>query len=258
MTRRIAPPLPAASLPSNTATTDDRLKRGSREAQVQASLPLLERLLVFALVIDWSRSSARSTFSRSLRVGSGGVLSGSRLAGFVVEPLAHRREQVPADRERAVARVGARHHDPGRLPGRGLAQERLADRDEAVVELEVLPVGSVTRQRVFGSFSSAFRRFFCWSFERWNQNLSSSAPSSHEHLLEPRISSDLCVELGLVDLADDALDDRHGVPGAEEDADLSLGRQRAPEAPHAAAARAPRPTARRTRGSGCGAGPSTR
>jgi hypothetical protein len=35
----------------------------------------------------------------------------------------------------------------------------------------------VTRQAVFGSFSSAFRRRFWPSLVRWNQNFSTSAPS---------------------------------------------------------------------------------
>jgi hypothetical protein len=37
---------------------------------------------------------------------------------------------------------------------------------------------ALTRQRVFGSFSSARSRLRCRSFERWNQNFSTSAPSS--------------------------------------------------------------------------------
>ncbi|MNC85129.1 hypothetical protein D3C83_07090 [compost metagenome] len=32
---------------------------------------------------------------------------------------------------------------------------------------------------MLGSLASCFNRFFCCFFERWNQNLSSSTPSSH-------------------------------------------------------------------------------
>jgi hypothetical protein len=46
------------------------------------------------------------------------------------------------------------------------------------------------------------------------------------------ISSIMRGEAALVEPAQHALEDRHGVPGAEEDPDAAPGRQRAPEAPH--------------------------
>ena len=182
--------------------------------------------------MGWSSRSAVSTLSRSLGAGSGGVLSGRAWAGFSSEPLAHRGQQVAADGERPVVRIGRRHDDPRRLRGRGLAHEGLADLDEAVVLLEVRPFGlGHAPARAPGPSRATSAACFCWSLDRWNQYFSSSTPSSHSIFSRRWISPMASGELAVVDLAHDALDDRHRVPGAEEDADLPLGRQRAPEAP---------------------------
>ena len=142
VTRRIAPPLPAASLPSNTATTDVLLEARIAREQVAGGpatsrAPCRTRLRPSA---DRARARA-STLKRSTGVpaaaDSGRADSRRRL---LVEALAHRGEQSAADGQRAVARVGAGDDDPRRLAGRGAAQERLANLDEAVVELEVLPL----------------------------------------------------------------------------------------------------------------------
>ena len=64
-----------------------------------------------------------------------------RLRVRLLEAAAQGREDDVADGEAAVARVAAVDHDPGRLGGAGLAQRALGHLAEAVVELEVAPVG---------------------------------------------------------------------------------------------------------------------
>ena len=153
------------------------------------------------------------------------------LEPLLVETLAHRREQVLAHRERAEARVGARHHDPGRLAGRGLAQERVGHLDEALVELEVFQVAlrhPPARLRIARQFLHALSLL---APRQVKPVLEHQHAFVAEHFLEALDLADLARELTLADLPFDALDDRHGVPGTEKDADLALGRQRAPEAP---------------------------
>jgi hypothetical protein len=60
---------------------------------------------------------------------------------FFLEPLAHRRQQVAADSEHPEMRFGRRHDDPRRLRSGRLADERLADLYESVVQPEIRPFG---------------------------------------------------------------------------------------------------------------------
>ena len=121
--------------------------------------------------------------------------------------------------------------------------------DELVVLLEVLPVAGVDAPaRLLARRASSLRRFFCAFFERWNQSFTMSAPSSTSMRSKWRMRSIGARARARFSCARHALDDRVGVPGAEEDADAPLGRQRPPEAPHRAGARAPRPSWPRRRG----------
>jgi hypothetical protein len=169
--------------------------------------------------------------SRSAGAGSGGVRLANHRRPFV-QPLAHGGQQVAADGQRAVVGVGAGHHDPRRLRGGGLAQEGFADLDEAVVELEVGPLGfGDAPARVGVLFQRLQPLPCCWALDRWNQYFSSSTPSS-QSILSRRWISAVALEKSPASIcAHHTLHDGQRVPGAEEDADLPLGRQRPPEAP---------------------------
>jgi hypothetical protein len=75
------------------------------------------------------------------------------------------------------------------------------------------------------------RRFFCPARERWNQNFTSSTPSAAQHGLEAVEFGQALVEARLLDAPESPVADRLGIPVAEKDADLALGRQGPPEAP---------------------------
>ncbi len=141
-------------------------------------------------------------------------------------------QQYLADGEAAVARIRPLHHDPRRLGGAGLAQGMLRNLAELVVDLEARPVELGHTPARLGILLQRLQAFFLRVLGQVEPELEDQRAFVGEHLLEAVDLLDVLVERRRAGLLQHALHDGRGVPGTEEHADLALGRQRAPEAPH--------------------------
>ncbi len=187
----------------------------------KAALPLLQFLFVILLrqrPVEFERAQYVEIVGRR---GQRRRAVGQPLDGFLIQPLA----------QRAVAPVGTRHHDPGRLGGRGLAQERVADLDEFPVQLGVFPfeIGDVPARP--GVAFQRFQALLLLPLRQMEPVLEQQHALVGEHLFQALDLADVTRELAVADFAQHPVQDRIGVPAAEENADPAFRRQRAPEAP---------------------------
>jgi hypothetical protein len=139
---------------------------------------------------------------------------------------------VPADEQRAVSLLRRRDQGPGRLAGRGLPQEGFADLDEVVVVLEQLAVVAGDLPGGFPVLLEPPDALLLLRLGQVEPVLDQQHALLRQHALEADDLLHARREVARGKPAQDAFEDRHGVPGAEEDADPPFRRQRAPEAPH--------------------------
>ena len=205
------------------------------EQLIELSLPVFELLLIFLLLQHLVEPQRADHIELVGRRQQRRIAVGQARHGLLVEPFAQRRQQRAPDRQAAVARFGAGHHQPRCLPGAGLAHKRFAHRVEVVVVLEQLPI-------LFGDTPAGIRILFEFAQPFFLLRLGQVKPEFqqqhtfvHEHALKPENIADMLVELPGADASGDPLDDGLGMPAAEKNADLALGRQCAPIAPDARA-----------------------
>ena len=250
--RRIAPPLPAASQPSNTRIVEirpwpapcaagDSAGPGTSRASRREGL-LRERLRHVEAVQDrrqarrplaTARGGSRARLRRA--DGAGGR---SELAFAGPAPLrsasAFRMRVADGrrDRQAAIGLVDALDDRPRR---RSDVLVRCSARSAAATKRSYMRqcchCSFVTRQRVSGSFSSFRRRFFCAFFPRCIQNFRMTAPSSVSVRSKPAMRSSCWSKSGRAAAAIYAIEHRPGIPRAQEQADAALPRQVPPVAP---------------------------
>ena len=156
---------------------------------------------------------------------------GSSRCGALQAAL-HRVEQQFPRRQRPVFMIAAIDDVPWRFTGRCFAQRQLAHADKFVVALEVLPVfladppGGLLPGRKF--LQTGFLRVF----GKVEPEFDDQRAFGHEHAFVIANARQSMLEFRAAFIAKDALKDRIGIPGAKQDADAPLGRQRRPEAPH--------------------------
>ena len=112
ITRRMAPPLPAASEPSNAGISAFP-ELGMAHQFRQAPLPGREFGLV-VLLRQTLRHVQRTQHIEAVRTGARTVAPPGSLRSLVGQPLLKRFEDCPADGQRPIAIVGSLDDDPGR------------------------------------------------------------------------------------------------------------------------------------------------
>ena len=163
------------------------------------------------------------------------MIAGAAGSGAVpppCEPLAHRFQDGPAHGHVAVAVVAARDHDPRREAGAGAARELLAGAHEVLVMGDAATIPRARGGSRPGSFLTLPRRLAWASRARKNQSLRIKRALVRQHQLEAVDALELALERELVELAEHERLERVVVPGAEHHADVAVGRQVAPVAPH--------------------------
>ena len=174
------------------------------------------------------------------------------------QPLADRISDHGRERQAAIALIGAFHDGP-----RGVGETRLGDHlfssvDEPTVHLPVLPLllrDAPASQRIFlESFQPGLLRALVEMHPKLQDERAvvGEAALEVDDLVEPR------TELGPVDPPANSVDQRTGVPRAQEEPDAALRRQVAPEAPVLRTLAALLPMVSRTHGSAASADPSIR
>ena len=103
---------------------------------------------------------------------------------------------------------------------------------ELVVDLETFPVQFGHAPARLGVLLQRLETFFLCFLGKVEPELDDQRPFVRQHLLETIDLLDALGEGGVTGAAHHALDDGGGVPGTEEDADGTLGRQGTPETPH--------------------------
>ncbi|MNZ55557.1 hypothetical protein D3C78_734860 [compost metagenome] len=140
-------------------------------------------------------------------------------------------QQGAADGQAAIARVHALDHVPRRIVAAGAAQQALAVAHELVVGLALLPVQFAEPPAVLRVLLQHLQAGLELLLRQVEPELEEQRALVAEHPLEALRRRAAGVQGGLVDIAVDPRMQQLAVPVAEEDADLPLGRQPAPETP---------------------------
>ena len=195
--------------------------------------PALEPLELVGVPLLRHRRRQVEVGDQAARVDRGrGDGRGRRRRRGPIEPLADRVQHRAPDHYAAVVRVGALHHRPRGLGGAGAAQRVLGALPEPVVVLEPLPIGlgdPPARRRVLLERGQPrlLRRL-----RQVEPELQHQHAVADQHPLMPRDRLQPLVEGRRLQRAADAVDDRLGVPRAEQDADVTFRGQCVPEPPH--------------------------
>ena len=231
MTRRMAPPLPAASLPSKARTMACSFMKAllsvssARRAWARASRSWYSCPSSF-----WPRSSASSTVRRSRGATIGG-------AGAIVPPGDSSRWRMawrivlPNIRSRySGSALGTTIQGATAVLVRSTAASATG-----IACLRCLTPAHSSRiwrlgYRVLASF---FESLLLLVLREEQEKLQDQRALVGEHGLEADDALELALEGRITQAARRMLDERHRVPRAEDDPDLALGRQIAPVAPHA-------------------------
>ena len=239
MTRRIAPPLPAASMPSKTSTSERRAKRLCARQLGEAALPLAPaRARTSSSAACRSRSSATSTLRPSIGRSRDRRRRGAAACGAVSAQSAARiaASERLAHGEGAVVVVGAVDDDPRRPRGAGHAQHVLGDVAGTCRRCcDVLPVClGHAPARCAGRSRARCRRCFCPRFVEVEPELQQQRALVDEHALEAVDLVEALVELGVATCSPvDAVGDRRRCTRSRRRCRcVPLRRQRAPVAPH--------------------------
>ena len=148
------------------------------------------------------------------------------------EVLADRIAHDVADGQRTIVVVGALDDGPRGMGGIGDAQHVAGNRLQLVVGLEAVPARlghPPGRTRVLFHRLQAYLLRILGEVE---PELEHQRPLVDEHGLEAVDFVEQLLHLGALHLLLDTIGDRLRIPGAGEDADLPLRRQRPPVAPH--------------------------
>ena len=174
------------------------------------------------------------------------------------EPPAHRIPNDGPHLQAAVPFVNAFDNRPERLGGAGALDRTLRRLDERPVHAPVLPLlfrDAPARERVpFELLQALLLRVP----SQMHPELQDQRAIVGQPLLERRDAREPDVERRGLAVALNPLHDRRRIPRLQEQADPAAGRKGLPVAPVLGPARAPRPTARRTRASRSTGDPSTR
>ena len=196
--RRIAPPLPAASMPSNTTTSErsrifvERVSRFRSRLQLVAAAARSPCASSLRCVVEATRAACARRSAGGRRRGRRGDVGGacpSRRSRSASEQQAARGERAVLGSLPSITSHGA---SPV-LVSRSASSQTST---KLVVVLEVLPVVAASRAtRSSCRAESSFRRFFCAFFDRWNQNLSDQRALVDEHALEVADALEAALEL---------------------------------------------------------------
>ena len=207
----------------------------SRE-HCQLPLPPLELLLVLGL--RELLGEVEFAEQRAARVNLRGVTRARRSRPRHLgrgNARLQRTQQFLGYEELAIPAVHALDHEPRRQRGGRVTDGPLRDLAEPVVLLEVVLIDAghpPAGVRVLLEFLDALALRALGEME---PELQDERPFLGQHALEADDLVDALVQRGPTHLAlgERRIEDGLGVPGTEEDADPPLGRERAPEAPHA-------------------------
>ena len=157
------------------------------------------------------------------------------LAGLVVlvrQPPVERLQQQGAHREVAIVGIGAFDDHPRRFAGGGLAQRVFRHLTETSVHLVAFPVSIGHAPTGFRVLFQRLEALFLHVLGQMKPELEYQGAFGRQHALEMAQFLDRLLEGRRFGLADDPIDNRRGVPGAEQNADPSLWRQGTPKTPH--------------------------
>ena len=213
--RRIAPPLPAASQPSNTTTVERFFSKAARASRPSRPCAFAEPLVVLGLgqlplqvhpVEDGERASGSSR-------GRDGAARGERSpsAGRCHrQPAAETLEQRPPGHHVAVALVGGLDQQPGRVARVGRADRVLGGLDVHASYLRKCFQSAFVDPPARGrrSPSRRRRRLLGSFFERWIQSLTISAPSSASICSKKATSDSIRRSVARLRRAEGPLDER--------------------------------------------------
>ena len=229
--RRIAPPLPEASIPSNTRTVRipaDRAARWRGFSRARSSCSLRRY------------GSASSRFPRSNPSSTFGPVGASLLVGCargrpggdvpLQGPLQPDRD-VGADLEAASADVASVDHAPRTSWGRRSGHQKVGGVHERVVHTLMLPVARMHPPRREWILRETSEPRFLLLLVQVHPVLEDECPIRCQRVLELGDPPGLRLQLGVVGAAVGALQKGLGVPGLQEDPHGSARRQVPPEAP---------------------------
>ena len=199
--------------------------------QVEPSLEALERLAVFPARQPPGQVERAKDVALVER-GEPGEHDGGRPRRRFVEPPAQGLGQGRRRRRHPVTGIGPLDHDPGRVSHAGAAHGDLRHVPERVVELEALPIRVVHPPAGSRVLLECLQPPALLPLGEMQPVLENERAFRGEHRLEPQDLVDARFQVGIVGPAVDPVDDGRRVPGADEDSDLALGRQGAPETPH--------------------------
>ena len=148
------------------------------------------------------------------------------------QPLAQGFENDFAHGQAAIARVRSFDDDPRRFGGAGMADDAFVDGQEFVVTFVMFPVALGDAPAGLGIAFQQLEALFLHFLGQVQPEFDDERTLVGQHLLQALGAFQALVEFGEFGQTHHAIQDRPGVPGTEEHADLALGRERAPEAPH--------------------------
>ena len=151
---------------------------------------------------------------------------------ILVEPVAQGLEDHLAHGEAAVVGVLALDDQPGGVGGARLADHLLVHLLELVVGLEPFPVAVGDPPAGERVLLQALEPLLLLFFGQVQPELDDQRALVDQHGLQLLGPIQALLQVGRLGDAAHPVEDRPGVPGAEEHADLALGRQGPPEAPH--------------------------
>ena len=240
-TRRMAPPLPAASMPSNTTTAERWWNSVRARQQRQPGMACLDargdRPCATAPGCNRARTAPCARRRPAVRRRCGRRQRRARQPpGCPPAACCSASRMARPDGQVAIVGVAAFHHGPRRrwpeLVWRSACSDTLRNRSYCLNRAQSV---SVMRQRVFGSACQCGQPLLLRLLRQMEPELQQQRAFVDQHALEPHDAFQRAGERVVADLAGDAVEDRVAVPGAEQDADAPLGRQGLPVAPHAGA-----------------------
>ncbi len=113
-----------------------------------------------------------------------------------------------------------------------MADDAFVDGDELVVAFETFPVALGDAPARLGVLLQRFEACFLFFFGKVQPEFDDECTFVGQHLLHALGALQALVEFSRLGVTHRAVQDRPCVPGAHEHADLALGGQGAPEAPH--------------------------
>ena len=149
-----------------------------------------------------------------------------------VESSLYRFEQRATNQQAAIARIAPIDDDPGRFTSTGMPQHPLGNIVEAVVVLEEQPVPLGDAPASLRVLLECLETLLLSSAGEVEPELDQQHALAHQHGFETIDLVEALIEFGFLGLLEDTVSQRLGIPVSKQYADLPLGRQGAPEAPH--------------------------